>query len=228
MKQIIFKIVGIPLKIILFFILSICIYLLLAFIISAIPVSKEKGQINQTIPCYIISNGVHTDIVVPVKNQLKDWTVDFPYQNNRVPDSTMQYLAIGWGDKGFYMETKSWGELKMSVAFKCVFGLSESALHVTYYKELKQDQHKVNLFLNERQYKNLIAFIEKSIERKNEQSMFIKTHMVYSDNDSFYESTGTYSLFNTCNTWTNQALKAAGQNACLWTAFHDPIYHKYD
>jgi len=35
----------------------------------------------------------------------------------------------------------------------------------------------------------------------------------------FFEAAGTYSLFNTCNNWTSQALKQAGIGTHLWTPF---------
>ena len=49
----------------------------------------------------------------------------------------------------------------------------------------------------------------------------------YGKNDAFYEATGRYSLFHTCNTWTNNALKIAGQKACVWTPFDTGIFYHY-
>ena len=49
----------------------------------------------------------------------------------------------------------------------------------------------------------------------------------YGKSDKFYEANGTYNLFYTCNTWTNNSLKSAGLKACAWTLFDDPILDKY-
>jgi hypothetical protein len=38
---------------------------------------------------------------------------------------------------------------------------------------------------------------------------------------------GSYNLFHTCNTWTNDALKAGGQKACWWTPFDAGIFRQY-
>ncbi|MCX6352889.1 MAG: DUF2459 domain-containing protein, partial [Bacteroidetes bacterium] len=38
----------------------------------------------------------------------------------------------------------------------------------------------------------------------------------------------TSSLFYTCNTFTNQALKAGGLKACLWPPFDKGIFKKYE
>jgi hypothetical protein len=50
---------------------------------------------------------------------------------------------------------------------------------------------------------------------------------VYGDNDAFYEAIGSYNLFKTCNTWTNNALKSCGQKACFWTPFESGIFYQY-
>ncbi|MFP3836064.1 DUF2459 domain-containing protein, partial [Chryseobacterium sp. SIMBA_028] len=47
------------------------------------------------------------------------------------------------------------------------------------------------------------------------------------DNDAFYDAKGTYSFFYTCNTWANNALKAAGQKAALWTPSDFGIFQHY-
>ena len=45
--------------------------------------------------------------------------------------------------------------------------------------------------------------------------------------DAFYDAKGSYNLTRTCNTWTNNALKAAGLKACLWTPFDSGIFWQY-
>ena len=45
--------------------------------------------------------------------------------------------------------------------------------------------------------------------------------------DAFYDAKGKYSLFYTCNTWANCALKAANQKASLWTVYDKGIFCHY-
>jgi len=49
----------------------------------------------------------------------------------------------------------------------------------------------------------------------------------YESTDVFYEGTGRYNLFGTCNSWTNRGLKACGARACLWTPFQGPLMELY-
>ena len=215
------------LKVLIGFIVFILSYLLSVWIISKIPVKAENTQSPKSIEIAILSNGVHTDIVMPIVTPDFDWSAVFSFQNTKNKYTDYQYIAIGWGDKGFYLETPSWAELRPSVAFKCAFGLSESALHTTFLRELKSGPNCVKMKISHAQYSKLIAFILSEVDYKQGVPQFIPTHMVYSDADAFYNAKGTYSMFYTCNSWANSALKAAGQKACLWTAFHGPIFEQY-
>jgi hypothetical protein len=55
----------------------------------------------------------------------------------------------------------------------------------------------------------------------------IGTHS-YGKHAAFYEAKGSYNLFYTCNTWANQALKAANQKAALWTVLDKGIFYHYE
>lgn len=203
------------------------VYLLGAFVFSKIGVDSWPPKHKKEITLYLLNNGVHTDIVMPASNSIKNWENDFPPENTRKMDSTAQFLSIGWGDKGFYLETPSWGELKFSTAFKAAFALSSAAVHTTYYYELPKNEEYIPFQVSEKQYRLLVKYIEHSLKRKEDKPIFISTNAVYGDHDAFYEATGSYSLFHTCNTWVNNALKACGQKACLWTPFAGSIFDQY-
>ncbi len=186
-------------------------YLGAAWGLSRITISAENNS-QPAITIYLKSNGVHTDIVLPVKTDIKDWSQSILYKNTRNADTTLKYLAMGWGDKGFYLETPTWNDLKASTAFKAAFGLSSSAIHATFYHELREGEQCVKLTIAKEQYQRLVAFIENSLQTDPlGNPIVITTDARYGNNDAFYEASGNYSLFHTCNTWTNNALKASGQ-----------------
>ncbi len=115
-------------------------YLLCAWSLSRLTVDKEAGQRND-MAIYIKTNGVHTDIVVPIKNELLDWSKEVKFANTHLPDTTtMKWLAMGWGDKGFYLQTPNWSDLKFSVAFNAMFALSTTAIHATFYGDLPESK----------------------------------------------------------------------------------------
>lgn len=217
----ILKVVGIILGIVI-------IYVILGLLIPYIPVSaKDDGQ-KKEIPIYIYTNGVHTDIVMPVKNDLQDWSLTIPFANTRSKKTDYRYIGIGWGDKGFYLDTPTWADLKFSTAIKAAFWLSDSAMHCTYYHTMKEGDDCKMIMISRNQYQNLVKFVEDKFDRdQNGKFMLIPTNAVYGDNDAFYDAKGTYSFLYTCNTWSNNALKAAGQKAALWTPSDFGIFQHY-
>lgn len=203
-------------------------YTVVIFFTSIISVNGDRVNEDKNIPIYILSNDVHTDIVIPLKNEIKDWSSEISFLDTKAKDSTKNLLAFGWGDRGFYLDTPTWAELKFSTAAKAVTGLSSSAMHVTFYNNLKENESCKKILVSDKQYKDIIKYIEDSFlldsAKKNQR---IGTHS-YGNQDVFYEAKGSYNLFYTCNTWANQALKAANQKAALWTVTDKGIFYHYD
>lgn len=208
------------------FISLIALYLGCAWALSHLAVRGEKPR-GPEVTIYILGNGVHTDVVMPVRNAQKDWSQSIPYKNTRGNDTTLPYLAMGWGDKGFYLNTPTWADLRFSTAFNAVFGLGTAAMHATFYSyPLNENSECFKLKIDTGQYRRLVAFVENSLQTDSPgRPIVIPTNMRYDNDDAFYEAKGRYSLFHTCNTWTNNALKACGQKACWWTPFERGIFY---
>lgn len=209
------------------FIGFILLYLGCAWGLSRIPVRAESNA-SPDMTIYLYSNGVHMDVVVPVKTATIDWSQQILFSNTRGGDTTFDYIAFGWGDRGFYLETPTWADLKVSTAFKAAFGLSRTAIHATFYHQMHEGSDCIPLEISTGQYERLVQFIEGSLQHSDTGApIVIPTEARYGKSDAFYEAKGRYSLFHTCNTWTNNALKASGQKACFWTPFDKGIFYQY-
>ncbi len=223
MRQVL-KIVGVIILAILVFL---ALYAVAAFGLGAIAVNR-KNVAQRGIPLYLSSNGAHVDLVLPVRNALCDWSADFPTENTKGRNANLQWIAIGWGDKGFYLNTPTWAELKFSTAFKAATALSSSAVHATYMAQPVPGENCRLLYATEAQYKALIAHIRQALDLDaNGKPILIQTNAQYGADDAFYEAKGAYHAFKTCNTWTNSTLKAAGMKACVWTPMAKAILNKY-
>lgn len=221
------KTLKITLKIFLAFLCFILLYTIAVFSLSKITVDQEPDT-KPEVEIYILTNGVHTDIVVPIKNEQIDWSKQIKFDNTKAADSTYKYLAMGWGDKGFYLETPEWSDLKASVALKAATGLSTSAIHATYYKKMTEGNDCKKIMISKEQYERLIIYLKDSFKKDASGNFLpIKTNANYGKTDAFYEADGSYSLFHTCNTWANNALKISGQKCCFWTALDSGIFSKY-
>lgn len=215
------------LKLVLFLLGLILLYAIIAYLISIITIEKEADT-KPEVEIFILTNGVHTDIVMPTKSEQIDWSKQIQFKNTQAADSTYKYIAMGWGDKGFYLETPEWSDLKASVAFKAASGLSTTAIHATYYKKMKLGNDCKSMLISKEQYQRLITYITDSFQKDASGNFIpIKTDANYGKTDAFYEANGSYSIFKTCNSWANTGLKACGQKCCLWTATDSGIFSKY-
>lgn len=204
------------------------VYVLFGFFLPFIEISAKDDGEEKVIPIYIYTNGVHADIVMPVKNEIHDWSEKVPFSDTKSKRNSYQFVGIGWGDKGFYLNTPTWAELKFSTAFKAAFWLSESAMHCTFYEKMTEAADCKKIMISKNQYKELVNFVDKKFDKDAKGNyIFIPTDAVYGDNDAFYDAKGKYSFLNTCNTWANNALKAAGQKAAFWTPSDYGIFLHY-
>lgn len=214
MIWLIFKII---LRTILTLISAVIIYLAAAYTLPYITVNNSFKNETDGIKIYVSSNGVHTDIIVPINSKLKDWRTNFPAEKFDVKDSAYNHLSFGWGDKGFYLDTPTWDDLTVSTAVTAALGLGETAMHVTYRKQPKLNSKSiVCLTITQENYEKLINYIENSFEKKDNAIQLIE-HPGYGNNDRFYEALGSYSAFKTCNIWTNQGLKKIGVKVAVWS-----------
>ena len=161
----------------LFFVIFIflIVYSASAFLLSKITINSEADNQSKDVSIYIKTNGVHTDIIVPVKNKIKNWSSQIKFEYTKSNDTTATYLAFGWGNKGFYLDTPQWSDLKASTAFNAAFGLSNSAMHTTFYKKIRENKDCVKITISEENYKKLVAIIEDTFQfDSNQNPLFIE------------------------------------------------------
>ncbi|WKK58119.1 TIGR02117 family protein [Sphingobacterium sp. BN32] len=198
-------------------------------LLSRIPSPKSQSlSLPLEIDAYVLSNGVHTDIVLPIKDDLQDWTTVFPIENTKGRNSDQRYISIGWGDKGFYLNTPEWKDLTLKTALIAGFGIGETALHITYYKQMVENELCYKITIDRSQYKALRDYILAALDTDSDgKPILIQTNAQYGQDDAFYEAKGAYNLFFSCNTWTNKALKKANMPSGIWTVFDKGILRHF-
>lgn len=208
-------------------VIVIVLYVTVAMISSMIPVNIDQPDSARDHEIYIRSNGVHTDIVMPVNNGLVNWLEIVDPAHTRAGSGDLDFVAFGWGDLEFYENTPEWNDLTPGVAFKALFMDSPAAMHVKFQHYVIQDDHTITIQVTSDQYFALADYIKETfILDENGNAMNIPD-LNYEMNDTFYHATGSLTLLNTCNTWTNKALKSAGMRASLWTPFTEGIFYSY-
>lgn len=206
--------------------LFLTLYFLAIFVLPHITFKgKDKSK---EVSCYLKSNGSHVDIVMPINTVDFDWLQYLSLEHIEHRDSVYKWVAFGWGDKNFYLNTPTWGDLTFSTAFKAAFWLGSGAIHVTYYQEIQESDKCVAFYISRKQSLALQQFILHDFVKSDKgMPLYITTNMNYGPRDCFYESKKKYSLFHTCNTWVNDALKSAQSKHCLWTALEFGVMDLY-
>ncbi|MCX7984111.1 MAG: TIGR02117 family protein [Bacteroidetes bacterium] len=195
---------------------------------TVIPVHADFQQASEpSIPLYLWSNGIHTDFVVPVVSPVKDWSRVFSLSDIAPTMDSPQWIAFGWGDRTFYLETPTWDDLTIWNAFSALFLPTSAAMHVTVYREIIPTNRVIALSISEEQYQRLVNYIERGFQYDEQGNVRRIGTTTYYGCDAFYEARGTFHLFNTCNTWINCGLKESGLPAALWTVFDFGIFYHY-
>lgn len=152
---------------------------------------------------YVISNGWHTGLVLP-RGQVSSEI--WPEQGELAP---ARFLEVGWGDRDAYLADR----ITVRLALGAAFGSASAALQVaglaTPPTERGGEIEVAELRLTPREFDDLSRFISKTYARDGAGNT-IRLARGYTANSAFYLATGRFHLFNTCNTWTAKALRAAG------------------
>lgn len=191
------------------FLISILAYASL-IVIGLIPVNRDFVPASDGIEIFVTSNAVHAELILPIQNSVINWSEQFSKSHFKQNVSSATHVAIGWGDKGFFLETETWDDLKLSTAANALWLPSSTCLHVTMKSAVGSGPNCRAVSLSETQYQNLAAFINNSFQRNELGQVIVVEGESYGGNDAFYESPGTYHMLNTCNSWVGRGLKEAG------------------
>jgi hypothetical protein len=82
------------------FTVFVILYFTIAYMCAGITINKAAKPINE-VPIYIMTNGVHTDIVVPVRTDQIDWNKEVKYTYTDLKDRATRSLHSDGGIKDF-------------------------------------------------------------------------------------------------------------------------------
>lgn len=202
-------------------------YVLVVLLYAPFTRDAEKTNDLPTETIYLSTSGIHTDIILPIKHKSFRWDEQFNIPDLFAIDTFQTHLKFGWGDRNFFLKTKNWSDLTAGTLFKTVFGSGPGAMHLILCtpKDLSPEEY-VKIKVTPNQYVRICQFIAGSFRYKDGKATQIVDHP-YGDYNYFFESSLTYSMAYTCNSWTNDVLVAGGQKACVWTPFRTAIWAKY-
>ena len=161
------------------------------------------------VPIMVESNGIHTEIVLPVRTRMKDWRETFPSAGGK----GITHIAIAWGDREVFLRNPTWGDLEPATVARIAVQGGPGILRVSHLSQPSATDFRRRILLTQGQYGRLVRRIEKQVRPGG------RVHAGHLPHQRFYEARGRYTLANTCNQWTSDHLAAAGIRTGRWTPF---------
>ena len=201
--------------------IAIGLYAVAAIMLGLIAVNRDFRESDPGVAIYMRGNGVHTDIVLPLVNSFYDWQDEFLPMN---PATSVRFISFSWGDRGFYLETPRWRDLRASIAFVALSGLGKAVMRVEFAGPPMTEYGDVVVRLSETQYRRLVTHIRYSFQRSSEGRPIPVPTSYNPGGSSYFEAIGSYSLLHTCNDWTRETLADAGVRMPMWSPFYPAIF----
>ena len=205
-------------------------YLLLALLLGLLPVNRdwtptppEAGGIS----VWLRTNGVHAELVLPAAAPY-DWRIELPPAE--VVDAerlarppALDWIAFGWGDRAFFIQTRSWADLRTGTALSALLGLGPAAMYVNYLA-WPQDYRAQRIDLSAAEYARLVAAQRAGFARDATGRPIRIDDPGYFDTDAFFEGAGRYTAWLTCNEWIRRVLAQAGVRTAAWAPFERALF----
>ena len=204
-------------------------YFLTALVLGLVPANVSWREPERGVQLYVRTNGVHTWILMPKTNEIMDWRPYAPPEHLRDPRyGRGDYIAVGYGNREFYLNTPTWADLTVRNAFFAAFGGGPPLLHVEHDYRPQATEYTRPLRVTPAEYRRLVAFVRARFRLDARGRTIPVLGRGYNEWDMFYEANGGYSFVLTCNEWTGRALRATGVRTGLWTPFAQSIMWRLD
>lgn len=194
------------------------IWLATALALGAVPTGGRQFDPFGT-AVWVVSNGYHAGLVLPVAANGIDWRDSFPVEH--FPSEIRGYpvIAFGWGERDVYMNTPRITDLDPLDGARAIFALSTSVAHVQYGFPPADSHYSRRLLLSPDRYRTLAAYIRATFRDERTGRPIAIAGKSFSATDAFYEAKGRYSFLYTCNEWVGQGLRRIDAPSAPWTPF---------
>ena len=197
-----------------------------AWILGNMPINQDfKHAGEDGIDILLVNNGVHVDLVLPIDEKKFTWMEHLKPADFPAFDARYKFGMFGWGNRQFYMETQTWDDLKVSNVLFAFAGLGETVVHVELLQDLGWDETKSRrIRLSPKQFQRLCQFVSRTFQHHANGNLLPIANAHYHQRDAFYEASGHYHLFRTCNVWVGSALAHSGVRVGRWTLTPDLLF----
>ncbi|TCL09287.1 uncharacterized protein (TIGR02117 family) [Shimia isoporae] len=159
---------------------------------------------DQGTPIWVFDHGYHAGLVIARSSLSKFegarsqvWLAQFPEAD---------WFEFGWGDTGFYFEVPAYENVTLAIGAKALLWPSDSVMHISTGSgtpfAVFSHSDGVEIPVTDDALVQMLAFIESGAA--TDVPLGPGLYGV----SRFYQGRGAYHLFQTCNSWVSQALRA--------------------
>ena len=200
------------------------IYFVAALTGSLIPSNRAWQEPKNGTTIYIADNGIHADLVLPVRAQGLDWAPFVPRGDFAAADPAAGWIAFGSGEERVYLNTPTWWDITPRTIWAALAG-GKRVMHVEYVADPRYAVREIRLRPEE--YRRLWAAIRADFALDPNGRPIHIAHPGYGCCDAFYRATGKESAVRTCNTWVARWLRLAGVKTSAWSPFVPGLVWRY-
>jgi uncharacterized protein (TIGR02117 family) len=199
-------------------------YLIAALAGSLISVNRAWTEPRQGTAVYLADNGIHADLIMPVRAEGLDWAPLFPKSDFAAPDPNAGWIAFGSGEQHVYLNTPTWWDITPRTIWSALTG-GKRVMHVEYVPSPYYAVREIRLRPEE--YRRLWAAVRADFALDSRGKPIRIDHPGYGPSDAFYRAVGKESMFKTCNSWVAGRLRLAGVETSLWPPFVEGLIWRY-
>jgi uncharacterized protein (TIGR02117 family) len=188
---------------------------------SLVPVNSGWKEPAQGTVVYLADNGVHADIVMPVRAEGLDWA---PLIARPAGAADVEWIAFGSGEERVYLNTPTWWDITPRTIWSALTG-GRRVMHVEYVPSPSYAPRRIRLRPEE--YRRLWAAIRADFVLDRQGRPQRLDHPGYGPFDAFYRARGKESALRTCNSWVAGWLRLAGVKTSLWPPFVQGLVWRY-
>ncbi|NVO32812.1 DUF2459 domain-containing protein [Hymenobacter lapidiphilus] len=193
---------------------------------AAVPVNRQFRSTPGGVPVFVVSNGTHTDLVLPVRDPQTghNWLAELNQPALTARFGRYPYVGFGWGNEGFFLGSMGGRTPGPGAVLRALLP-SKTLVHASFYRTAPDSGMRVvPLRVSAAQYGRLVAHVQAALAAPDSVGRRpLRQPGGYGSADFFFRARGRYHALRTCNDWTTRGLRKAGLRAPLKSPLAAPV-----
>lgn len=194
-------------------------YLLAAIAGALIPgplALNPSAEDGPPIEIRLVAGPIHYDLLLPLTPRTQARFFHLEQAGLPLADPHAEWLVIGWGSRAFYTHEGRYSDVPAATLWRAVTG-DDAVLRADVIGPLPQGYESPVLKVTQAEYAALLTAMLRQLKPDADHAAIALTAPGFTDTDMFFEATGRFHIFRTCNTWVSRTLRRAGIRFGAWT-----------